>query len=115
MFFKTEIPENCIKCGKSNSGIQRYKDLKTKRVYQETTTRLNPVLKYLCVYLYFNGMSYRKISGMFGVSFSSVRNWVKIFSNEVKNNFKLSETQDVKEIEIDELYTYIFKKKLNLM
>jgi transposase-like protein len=107
------LPAEKVKAGKSNDGIQRYKCLKTKKIYQETTTRTPVIIKYLSVFLYFNGLSYRNIGKMFDVSHTSISNWVAKISNEIYNNHELTDLQNVKDIEIDELFTFLIKKKIN--
>jgi transposase-like protein len=108
--FPTVLTEKVIKYGKSNLGIQRYKCLKTNKVYQTEMTRFKTEDKLNVVFLYFKGLSFRKLGEIYSISHQTVKNWVDQFSIIISDNFKLSENQelkDIKSLEIDELYIYL--------
>lgn len=59
--------------------------------------------------LYLEGLGFRSIGRILGVSNVTVLNWVKSFGEEVA---KLqSETQDIEFVEVDEMHSYIGYKK----
>ena len=105
--------DKIIKFGKTKDGVQRYKNKRTSRIHQETYVTPTTLVKCLCVFLYYNGLSYRKIAVMMNVSHTSVMNWVRQMSEYINAHFKLSDNNGVRDIEIDELFSYEFKKKLN--
>ena len=108
--FTNNLPTKYVKAGLSKKGYQRVKCLETNKIVQLETTRVNPYIKLLCVFMVLRGSSYRKISEIVGVSHTSVANWTKSVADEIIKNFDLSDIKEAKDIEIDELYTYLVKK-----
>lgn len=106
------MSEKIIKAGKTRSGIQRYKCIKTNRYSQEKRKRLYPVNFILnCVFLYYNNMTYRSIGKMYGVSHVSVYKWVRDYSSLILEHFNLSDVTQIADLEIDEIFTFCGNKK----
>ena len=58
--------------------------------------------------MYADGLSFRQIGRQLGVNHSSVMNWVRIHANQLP---EAPVPKDVDTVEMDELYTFIEKKK----
>ena len=109
----------CPKCGSvsfvkngTNYGNQRYKCKSCN--YNFTTNQLGKGIdKYyvrLCLRLYLEGMGFRSIERIVGVSHVSVINWVKKYGRELSSLRPLNE-ESIKAVEIDEMHSYIGSKK----
>jgi hypothetical protein len=48
---------------------------------------------------------------MFDVSHVSIYNWLNIYSDEIINRFNVSSVNQITDIEVDEMFTYLDKKK----
>src|SRR4051812_45279630 len=57
-------------------------------------------------------MNYRRIARHVGISHQTVINWVNVYSAQLLN--RPQQPQDVGVVELDELYTFIGKKKSGL-
>jgi transposase-like protein len=101
----------CIKYGKTKDGKQRYRDTYTKDVFIVETDRLSKGFKLLCVFLYINGLSFRRLGKIFDVSHVTIYNWVNLYSTEISSKYSLSNVRQITDIEVDEMFTYIGKKK----
>ena len=104
--------DECIKHGKDRYGNQRYKRKKDGKIITENAkVRCEIDEKIMAIILYFNGLTLSKIGNIFGVSYNTIANWLDKLTTEIKNNYQLSDIQDIKDIEIDELYHYLDSKK----
>ena len=59
--------------------------------------------------MYLEGMGFRSISRIIGVSYVAVFNWIKAFG--IKAGELPTKGTPVKEVEIDEMHTYVGSKK----
>ena len=102
-----------VKYGKTEKGVQRYKDIKTGKITLEEYQRPDLYTKFYAILLYINGLSFRRVGEIIGVDNTSVLKWYKKFSHL----FQLGETIDLnqtfEDVEIDEMFTYLKKKTKN--
>lgn len=107
----------CPKCKSKNvvkngfmKGKQRYKCNICKYTYTKSYCgRIKPIIKKQALILYLEGLGYRSISRFLRCSHVSIYNWIMSFGRQVEN---LKETKNnVKVVEIDEIHTYIGRKK----
>jgi hypothetical protein len=101
----------CVKNGKTKEGHQKYKDKITGKTFVEVNHLPSKTFKMFCIYLYIKGLSFRKISKMFDISHVSIYNWLNIYSDEIINRFNVSSVTQITDIEVDEMFTYLDKKK----
>ena len=108
----------CRKCGSEAfvkngfmAGVQRYKCKKCGFQFTRETPHGRPMKdKILALVLYLSGLSMNAIGNIIGVSTQSIMRWIRMFydkfipQNEIETKFD--------EIEIDEMYSYINKKKI---
>ena len=108
----------CRKCGSEAfvkngfmAGAQRYKCKKCGFQLTRETPHGRPMKdKILALVLYLSGLSMNAIGNIIGVSTQSIMRWIRMFydkfipQNEIETKFD--------EIEIDEMYSYINKKKI---
>lgn len=105
-----------VKYGKNSAGNQLYLNKETGKVFvkqEDKKERVELDKKLECTFMYYNGLSYRKVGEMMDVSHVSVYNWVKELSQLIVDNCKLSCVTEISDLEIDELYTYCGKKKVS--
>ena len=93
------------------AGAQRYKCKKCGFQFTRETPHGRPMKdKILALVLYLSGLSMNAIGNIIGVSTQSIMRWIRMFydkfipQNEIETKFD--------EIEIDEMYSYINKKKI---
>jgi len=112
---------DCPKCNSSHSiksgkinGRQRYKCKECDFNYTvilKSTAKHNS-LKKSALHLYLEGLGFRSIGRILGVSNVSVLNWIRSFGEKVQ---ELQATnQPIGVVEVDEMHTYIGSKKLLL-
>lgn len=110
--------EKIIKNGRQE-GIQRYKCKDCKRVFRGKEGKYSDEFKMDAIKMYLNSMGIRAIARMKKVHNSVISSWIKKMGSVVKEEFtkKIEEVQskDISIIEIDELFTYIKKKKIKHM
>lgn len=108
---------NCPKCkstkyvknGKVNDR-QRYKCKQCSFSYTvEYKAGIKPEYKRLALMMYLEGMGFRSIGRIIGVSNVAILNWVKSFG--IKAGELPVKGSPVKEVELDEMHTYIGSKK----
>lgn len=107
----------CPKCGSASwvkDGIvkqrQRYQCKGCSYRYTvEYKGGIHPQYKRLALTLYLEGLGFRSIGRAIGVSNVAVLKWIKSFGVKAEALPKLTEA--VKEVEIDELHTYVGSKK----
>ena len=109
---------NCSKCNCSNSvksgkikGMQRYKCKECGRNYTVSikSTAKPKSLKKHALHLYLEGLGFRSIGRILGVSNVSVLNWIRDFGEKVQELHSASQT--IKIVEVDEMHTYVGSKK----
>ena len=100
-----------IKNGKSG-GRQRYKCKSCQ--YNFTVPKLGKRIdRYyvrLSLRLYLEGLGFRSIERIVGVSHVSVMNWVKKYGKELKA-LRLCKKESIEAVEVDELHSYVGSKK----
>jgi transposase-like protein len=109
---------NCPKCscGKSvKSGIikgrQRYrcKDCGCNYTVEVKSTGKPKSMKKQALHLYLEGLGFRAIGRILGVSNVSVLNWIRSFGKEVQQLHSVS--QEIEMVELDEMHSCIGSKK----
>ena len=91
-------------------GKQRYKCQKCAYRYTvEFNTAVQPFCKRLALVLYIEGLGFRKIGRILGVSDVSVLNWIKAFG--IKTGDRSDKGSMIKEVEIDEMHIYLDSNK----
>jgi len=105
----TNIKKNGLKRGKQNhicKGCGRqFIEIYSSRGYSEEVKRQ-------CLQLYVEGNGFRRIERLTGVCHNTVINWVRAAGNSLPPE---PDYQDIPEVaQIDELQTYVGKKKQNL-
>ena len=69
-------------------------------------------IKQQALNLYLEGMGFRAIGRILGVSNVAVLNWVRAYGQKAEQLLDQQPTkQDIKTVELDELHTYIGRKK----
>lgn len=108
---------HCRKCGSEAfvkngfvAGVQRYKCKECGFQFTRETPHGRPMKdKILALVLYLSGLSMTMIGKIIGVSTQSVMRWIKMFYEK----FVEDEAQsNIEEIEVDEMVSYINKKKI---
>ena len=95
-------------------GFQRYKCKQCGRQFLEGCKGkgYHPQIKENCLKMYVNGMGFRGIERVTGVHHTTIINWVKQIGDRLD---KAPPTEEIPETtQIDELQTYIGKKKSDL-
>ena len=108
---------NCPKCKSTKyvkNGMvndrQRYKCKQCSFLYTvEYKAGIKPEYKRLALMMYLEGMGFRSIGRIIGVSNVAILNWVKSFG--IKAGELPVKGSPVKEVELDEMHTYIGSKK----
>lgn len=99
-----------VKNGLNPSGTQRYLCRHCQRAYTpEAKEQGYPdKLRQQAVQLYVDGMNLRRIGRILGVNKQSVANWVKAHADQLPSP-PMPSTPDT--VELDELFTFVGKKK----
>ncbi len=102
------------KNGKSR-GTQRMQCMECKKTFAQNPKRIPKSEKYKALLMYLNNVGIRKIALFFGVSAPAVLRWIKNahkLLSELLENFDplVSDKADI--IELDEIYTYVKKRKI---
>ena len=109
---------HCRKCGSEAfakngfiAGTQRYKCKQCGFQFTRETSHGKPMKdKILALILYLSGLSMNMIGKIVGVSTQSVMRWINMFYEKFAAN---AESQsNIEEIEVDEMVSYITKKKI---
>lgn len=102
--------EKQVKAGKNPSGSQRWKCQHCQRRYTPEPNDLGypEALRQQAVKLYVDGMNYRRIARHLRVDHKSVINWVKAYTDQLP---PAPVPSDVNNAELDELFTFVGKKK----
>lgn len=100
-----------VKAGKTDSGSQRYKCKGCgQRFTPEPRQMYSDALRHQAVKLYVDGMSFRRIGRQLGVDHVTVMHWVRAYSDQLPDAPVPTE-RPLHVVEMDELYTFIGKKK----
>ena len=99
-----------VKAGKQPSGSQRWKCQRCQRRYTpEPKEQGYPAeVRQQAVKLYVDGLNYRRIGRILGVDHKSVMNWVKAHADQLP---PAPVPKQVENAELDELFTFVGKKK----
>lgn len=107
--------ENIVKNGTHN-GVQRYKCKECGSVFRGKESKYSAEFKLEAVMLYINSMGIRAIGRIKKVHNSLISVWIKQMGKVIKEAFaeKIKEVQakDISILEVDELFTYVKKKKI---
>ena len=108
---------NCPRCNSSNhkkngivGGRQRYKchDCGYNYTVEIKPTAFSTSVKKQALQLYLEGLGFRSIGRVLGVSHVSVQRWIKKFGQELED---LKSENEISIVEMDEMHTYIGNKK----
>ena len=99
-----------IKSGKTK-GRQRYtcKECGCNYSVEMKSTAKPESVKRLALHMYIEGLGFRSIGRILGVSHVSVFRWIREFGQKVKE--LNTENQQIEIVEVDELHSYIGSKK----
>ena len=109
--------KKCPKCNQAKlikdgfmKGNQRYKckSCYYRSILSQGTYRSSFSIKRKALQLYLEGLGFRSIGRILNYSHVSVYNWIKSFGKNLKN---LKSEAKIKNVEIDEMHTYISNKK----
>lgn len=101
-----------VKAGLNNKGgNQRLRCQKCQRYFTLRHWPLghDPSLREQALHLYLEGMSLRGIGRVLGVHHQSIANWIKKASEALPE--QVTDSTPTQTVEIDELFTYIGKKR----
>lgn len=108
---------NCPRCKSSShrkngivNGLQRYKchDCGYNYSVEIKSTASSPFVKKQALQLYLEGLGFRSIGRILGVSHVSVQKWIRKFGQELE---ELKSENAISIVELDEMHTYIGNKK----
>ncbi len=108
---------NCPRCNSSShkkngivGGRQRYKchDCGYNYTVELKSTAFSTYVKKQALQLYLEGLGFRSIGRVLGVSHVSVQRWIKKFGQELED---LKSENEISIVEMDEMHTYIGNKK----
>ncbi len=108
---------NCPKCNSSShkkngivGGRQRYKchDCGYNYTVELKSTAFSTYVKKQALQLYLEGLGFRSIGRVLGVSHVSVQRWIKKFGQELED---LKSENEISIVEMDEMHTYIGNKQ----
>lgn len=107
---------NCLKSVKSGKikGRQRYKckECGCNYTVELKSTAKPKSCKRQALHLYLEGLGFRSIGRILGVSNVSVLNWIRDFGKKVQ---ELNSTgQPIEMVEVDEMHSYIGSKKTSV-
>jgi len=99
-----------VKDGRNASGTQKYRCKQCDRRYtpEPAINGYSDDIRLQAVKLYVDGLNLRRVARHLGVSPQSVANWVKAYATKLP---PAPVPEQVKTIEMDELYTFIGDKK----
>ena len=104
--------EQQVKVGYNPSGSQRYLCRACQRKYtpQPKEAGYPEALRRQALALYVDGLNYRRIGRVLGVSHQTVANWVKAHADSLPDA-PPTPTDGVEVEELDELFTFVERKK----
>ena len=106
--------KNCAKNGKNSANLQKYICLQCRFTFcpESTCKQISKELKTKCLQLYLEGLGFRAIGRVLGFSFKSACNIIRAEGLKLKAEAQKILPVDI--IEMDEIHTYVAKKKLHL-
>ncbi len=113
---------NCPYCASNHirknghrRGKQNYLCVDCERQFIESYSKrgYNDEIKQQCLTMYVNGIGFRAIERLTGVNHNTVINWVKEVAGKLPDAPEHSEIPEV--AQVDELETFVSKKKQNLV
>ena len=103
--------ESFVKSGFSH-GKQRYKCRICKCFFTRSSVKgYNFKTRILAIKMYKEGLGFRSIGRILGISFQTVANWVRNLGKTIKNSIEIKAEYDV--VEIDEMWHYVKKNAKN--
>lgn len=115
------MPE-CPYCGSTkvrlngkSRGTQRMLCLSCNKTFAKDPKRVSKSDKQKAILMYLNNVGIRKIALFFGVSAPAVLKWIKNahkLLTELLENFDPLTSEKADIIELDEIYTYVKKRKI---
>jgi len=101
-----------VKAGRNASGSQRYKCQHCQRRYtpEPRPQGYSEEVRGQAIKLYVDGLNFRRIARILGVSHRSVINWVNAYTAQLPDQPPLP-SGEVEVSELDELFTYVGHKK----
>ena len=97
-------------------GIQRYKCKDCGSVFRGKESRYSPDFKLDAIMMYINSMGIRAIARIKKVHNSVISTWIKQIGKVTKEAFiekvQVVQPKDISVLELDELFTYVKKKKI---
>jgi transposase-like protein len=108
--------EQQVKVGSNPSGSQRYRCNECRRKYtpQPHDIGYPDETRRKALELYIDGLNFRRIGRVLGVSHQTVANWVKAHAATLPDPPPLPVT-DIEVEELDELFTFVERKKTSSM
>lgn len=98
--------ENQAKAGKTEVGSQRWKCKPCSRRYTpEPRQMYSDEMRQQAVKMYADGAGFRQVARHFEIDHVTVMNWIKAHTDQ------LPEDKPLHIVEMDELYTFVGKKK----
>ena len=103
-----------IKAGKTKYGSQRYKCKHCNKVYTPNPKErcYREEIKKQAMKLYMEGNSGRAVGRILGIGKDTCLYWIKKYAQKISSKNVVNE--QVKVIEMDELYSFVERKKQNL-
>lgn len=103
--------EKQVKAGTHESGSQRYLCKMCQRRYTpEPSQYYSDELRQQAVRLYADGLGFRQVGRHLGVDHVTVMNWIKAHTDQLPAA-PVPDEKPLHIVEMDELYTFIGKKK----
>jgi len=107
----------CRKCGSEAivkngfmAGNQRYRCKNCSFQFTRDTAHGKPVKdKILALVLYLSGLSMNMTAKIIGVSAQTIMRWIRLFYDKFANSAQ--HNASIEEIEVDEMFSYLGKKK----
>jgi transposase-like protein len=106
--------ERQVKAGQTTYGTQRYKCQKCKRKYSPEAKQAGypNEVRIKAIQLYLEGIGFRGIGRILKVNHQSVINWVNAYTAQLP---EADMPQEPKVGELDELFTFVGRKKTKSM
>ncbi|MDO4504039.1 MAG: transposase [Clostridia bacterium] len=111
---RCKIEKEQIKAGKTKAGSQNYKCKVCGKVYTPNPKERNysEEVKKQAIKLYMEGNSVRAVGRILGISKNICLYWIKKYAKKIQPKNRANERVEV--IEMDELYSFVERKKQNL-
>jgi transposase-like protein len=108
---RCEDKERQIKTGRNRSGTQRMLCRDCGRTYtiEPKSRGYAEEVREKAVRMYVEGNNFRRIGRLLGVNHQSVVNWINAYQAKIQNTGNLP--KETETIEIDELWSFVGKKK----